>query len=232
MAAANNDCCVVAHCEFKPARLRHTDQRLEIAHEQLACRLWRGLLLATFLNIQSGLFYDLLSNFMGKGDKVRRRLTACASPVQIQLMSQRAGFTGRVTAACWGTTMYVEPAHSWTSVRQETFPYAFRAADASYSLIATSAGSVGVTKCACFGVVCCTHLLHLENTTNMEVREYRLCFTGCTATSTSGTAGTSSQATPWCNTMTRVRTCADDMLCNQAVLCMRAAVHRFLSIAA
>jgi hypothetical protein len=37
----------------------------------LACRLWRGLLLATFFNIQSGLFYELLSNFMGKGDKVR-----------------------------------------------------------------------------------------------------------------------------------------------------------------
>jgi len=32
-------------------------------------RVWKGLLLATFMNMQSGLYYELLSNFMGKGDK-------------------------------------------------------------------------------------------------------------------------------------------------------------------
>lgn len=114
MAAA--DCCLVAHCVFKSAKLRHTGQRLQVAHEQLACRLWRGLLLATFLNIQSGLFYDLLSNFMGKGDKVRQGLTASDSPGQIQRMSQRAGVTRRVCCLLVKNETFGRN-HSWTSVR-------------------------------------------------------------------------------------------------------------------
>ncbi len=60
-------------------------------------RLWRGLLLAGFFNVQSALYYELLSNFMGKGDK-------------------------------------------------ETFAYALLATNASYSLVPTPVGSVGVRK--------------------------------------------------------------------------------------
>ena len=35
----------------------------------LACRVWEGLLLAAFFNMQSNLYYELFSNYMGKGDK-------------------------------------------------------------------------------------------------------------------------------------------------------------------
>ena len=33
------------------------------------CRAWKGLLLAAFFNMQSDFYYELFSNFMGKGDK-------------------------------------------------------------------------------------------------------------------------------------------------------------------
>jgi hypothetical protein len=187
MAAA--DCYLVTHCVFKSGKLRHTGQRLQVAHEQLACRLWRGLLLATFLNIQSGLFYDLLSNFMGKGDKVRQGLTASDSPVQHQCMLQRARVrTGLVSAfvatlidctrsvCCMLVTTYeYGRAHRWSSARQETFPYAFTAANASYSVIATPAGSVGVTKCACFGIVCSARLLLYWQQSQTRTSEHGFC---------------------------------------------------------
>lgn len=35
----------------------------------LVCRVWEGLLLAAFFNMQSNLYYELFSNYMGKGDK-------------------------------------------------------------------------------------------------------------------------------------------------------------------
>ena len=35
----------------------------------LCDRVWPGLLLAAFMNNQSGFYYRMLSNFMGQGDK-------------------------------------------------------------------------------------------------------------------------------------------------------------------
>ena len=61
--------------------------------------MWRGLLLAAFMNTQSEFYYRMLSNFMGQGDK-------------------------------------------------ETFPFALLATNASFHLITTPVGSVGLQKCA------------------------------------------------------------------------------------
>lgn len=35
----------------------------------LVCRVWEGLQLAAFFNMQNNLYYELFSNYMGKGDK-------------------------------------------------------------------------------------------------------------------------------------------------------------------
>jgi len=67
-------------------------------------RVWRGLLLAAFMNTQSEFYYRMLSNFMGQGDK-------------------------------------------------ETFPFALLATNASFHLISTPVGSVGLNKCACCACV-------------------------------------------------------------------------------
>ena len=103
-------------------------------------RVWRGLLLAAFMNTQSAFYYRMLSNFMGQGDK-------------------------------------------------ETFPFALLATNASFHLIATPVGSVGLQKCAC----CASRLLTLQTIVFAGSRS-AVC-AGCTATRARVTAGASSPAT-------------------------------------
>ena len=60
----------------------------------LTCRVWEGLLLAAFFNMQSNLYYELFSNFMGKGDKESFAHALRAARLHYHLMPTPVGALG------------------------------------------------------------------------------------------------------------------------------------------
>ena len=59
-----------------------------------ACRVWKGLLLAAFFNMQSNLYYELFSNFMGKGDKESFAHALRAARLHYHLLETPVGSVG------------------------------------------------------------------------------------------------------------------------------------------
>lgn len=58
------------------------------------CRQWNGLLLAAFMNVHAALYYELLSNFMGKGDKETFAYAMLATGTQYTLSPKPVGSVG------------------------------------------------------------------------------------------------------------------------------------------
>ncbi len=58
------------------------------------CRVWEGLLLAAFFNMQSNLYYELFSNFMGKGDKESFAHALRAARLHYDLLETPVGSVG------------------------------------------------------------------------------------------------------------------------------------------
>ena len=61
------------------------------------CRVWEGLLLAAFFNMQSNLYYELFSNFMGKGDKESFAHALRAARLHYHLLPTPVGSLGITT---------------------------------------------------------------------------------------------------------------------------------------
>jgi len=61
---------------------------------KVACRVWEGLLLAAFFNMQSNLYYELFSNFMGKGDKESFAHALRAARLHYHLLETPVGSLG------------------------------------------------------------------------------------------------------------------------------------------
>lgn len=63
-------------------------------------RAWAGLLLATFFNMQSDFYYELFSNFMGKGDKESFAHSLQASGVPYSVVPFEVGSIGEFVKQC------------------------------------------------------------------------------------------------------------------------------------
>lgn len=63
-------------------------------------RVWEGLLLAAFFNMQSNLYYELFSNFMGKGDKESFAHALRAARLHYHLMPTPVGALGIIKQSC------------------------------------------------------------------------------------------------------------------------------------
>ena len=61
---------------------------------KMVCRVWAGLLLAAFFNLQSSLYYELFSNFMGKGDKESFAHALRAARLHYHLLEVPVGSVG------------------------------------------------------------------------------------------------------------------------------------------
>ena len=57
-------------------------------------RVWKGLVLAAFFNLQSKLYYELMGNFMGKGDKESFALGLSVAGLPFHLVSTPVGSIG------------------------------------------------------------------------------------------------------------------------------------------
>lgn len=60
----------------------------------MCCRVWKGLVLAAFFNLQSKLYYELMGNFMGKGDKESFALGLSVAALPFELISTPVGSVG------------------------------------------------------------------------------------------------------------------------------------------
>ncbi|DBB17802.1 TPA: hypothetical protein ACH3X3_002830 [Trebouxia sp. C0006] len=63
-------------------------------------RVWEGLLLAAFFNMQSNLYYELFSNFMGKGDKESFAHALRAARLHYHLLETPVGSLGIIKTSC------------------------------------------------------------------------------------------------------------------------------------
>ena len=59
-----------------------------------ARRAWRGLLLAAFFNMESDLYYELFSGWMGKGDKESFAHALAATRTPFSLVTTPVGSVG------------------------------------------------------------------------------------------------------------------------------------------
>ena len=57
-------------------------------------RVWKGLVLAAFFNLQSRLYYELLGNFMGKGDKETFALGLSVAGLPYHVIATPVGSVG------------------------------------------------------------------------------------------------------------------------------------------
>lgn len=57
-------------------------------------RVWKGIVLAAFFNLQSKLYYELMGNFMGKGDKESFALGLSVAGLPFHLVSTPVGSIG------------------------------------------------------------------------------------------------------------------------------------------
>ena len=58
------------------------------------CRVWKGLVLAAFFNMQSNLYDELLSNFMGNGGKESFAHALRAARLHYHLLDTPVGSVG------------------------------------------------------------------------------------------------------------------------------------------
>jgi alpha 1,2-mannosyltransferase len=58
------------------------------------CRTWNGLMLAAFFNIKAKLYQELMSNFMGKGDKETFAFGLLAQEIPFHLVRKSVGSIG------------------------------------------------------------------------------------------------------------------------------------------
>ena len=65
----------------------------------MPCRVWEGLLLAAFFNMQSNLYYELFSNYMGKGDKESFGHALRAARLHYHLVPTPVGSLGIIRSA-------------------------------------------------------------------------------------------------------------------------------------
>ena len=63
-------------------------------HLCLSPRVWKGLVLAAFFNLQSRLYYELLGNFMGKGDKETVALGLSVAGLPYHIIATPVGSVG------------------------------------------------------------------------------------------------------------------------------------------
>lgn len=66
----------------------------------LPCRVWDALMLAAFFNMQSGFYYELLSNFMGKGDKESFAFAFAATNTPYFKVPHPVGSVGQMRTYC------------------------------------------------------------------------------------------------------------------------------------
>ena len=57
-------------------------------------RVWKGLVLAAFFNLQSRLYYELMGNFMGKGDKETFALGLSVAGLPLHIVHTPVGSVG------------------------------------------------------------------------------------------------------------------------------------------
>lgn len=64
------------------------------------CRVWDALMLAAFFNMQSGFYYELFSNFMGKGDKESFAFAFAATRTPYYKVPHQVGSLGQMRSYC------------------------------------------------------------------------------------------------------------------------------------
>ena len=62
--------------------------------------MWPGLLLAAYFNMQSELYYELFSNYMGKGDKESFAHALQAMRIPYSVVRQPVGSLGEYRKHC------------------------------------------------------------------------------------------------------------------------------------
>jgi hypothetical protein len=65
-----------------------------LGHNVWCRRVWPGLLLAAFMNTQSGFYYRMLSNFMGQGDKETFPFALLSTNASLHVMETPVGSVG------------------------------------------------------------------------------------------------------------------------------------------
>lgn len=70
--------------------------------EGIVCgvRVWEALMLAAYFNLQSGFYYELFSNFMGKGDKESFAFAFAATHLPFHKVSHPVGSLGLIRQYC------------------------------------------------------------------------------------------------------------------------------------
>ena len=63
-------------------------------------RVWDALMLAAFFNMQSGFYYELFSNFMGKGDKESFAFAFAATNTPYYKVPHPVGSVGQMRSYC------------------------------------------------------------------------------------------------------------------------------------
>ncbi len=64
------------------------------------CSTWSALLLAVFFNMRASLYYELFSNFMGKGDKESFAHALAATHTPFSRVPHDVGSVGEVRRHC------------------------------------------------------------------------------------------------------------------------------------
>lgn len=85
-------------------------------------RAWGGLMASAYFNIESGLYYELFSGFMGKGDKEGFAHGLAAAGLPYSLAPTPAGAVGRARTRCALNQRVCGPGFAGNTMTQHAFP--------------------------------------------------------------------------------------------------------------
>lgn len=68
--------------------------------KMMLCRVWDALMLAAYFNMQSSFYYELFSNFMGKGDKESFAFAFAATKTPYYKIPHPVGSVGQMRSYC------------------------------------------------------------------------------------------------------------------------------------
>ena len=126
-------------------------------NSQRVCgRAWRALMLTTFFNMESDLYYELFSNFIGKGDKESFAYALAATRTAYSVVSTPVGSVGQVGQVCPPLPCPDVPQAfcDWRYPDAQIFPWCGAASCNFCIVVSTPVGSVGQVGQVCPPLAC------------------------------------------------------------------------------
>ena len=103
-----------------PALPKNTFESGQLVFDK--ARTWAGLMAASYFNIESGLYYELFSGFMGKGDKEGFAHGLAAAGLPYSLAPAPPGAVGRAVTRCSLNQRVCGPGFAGNTMTQHAFP--------------------------------------------------------------------------------------------------------------